>query len=117
MDESIAGRNASFAHRAGDLERFGQARPKIPVIIVTAQIGVRFVFCGLAQIGKFQRIADEKNGCNVRCSFVELYKRTLFSYLTDKNDQMLLKQQQKNMLNNDCYGSFVIFVTCKEIRL
>ena len=29
MDESIAGRNASFAHRAGDLmERFGQARPK-----------------------------------------------------------------------------------------
>ena len=30
---------------------------------------------------------------------------------------MLLKQQQKNMLNDDCYGSFVIFVTCKEIRL
>lgn len=30
---------------------------------------------------------------------------------------MLLKQQQKNMLNNDFYGSFVIFVTCKEIRL
>ena len=29
---------------------------------------------------------------------------------------MLLKQQQKNMLNNDIYGSFVIFVTCKEIR-
>ena len=47
---------------------------------------MRFVFCGLAQIGKFQRIADEKNGCYVRCSFVELYKRTLFSYLTDKNN-------------------------------
>ena len=95
----------------------GRLDQNIPVIIGTAQIGVRFVFCGLAQIGKFQRIADEKNGCNVRCSFVELYKRTLFRYLTDKNNQMLLKQQQKNMLNDDCYGSFVIFVTCKEIRL
>lgn len=95
----------------------GRLDQNIPVIIGTAQIGVRFVFYGLAQIGKFQRIADEKNGCYVRCSFVELYKRTLFRYLTDKNNQMLLKQQQKNMLNDDCYGSFVIFVTCKEIRL
>lgn len=37
----------------------GRLDQNIPVIIGTAQIGVRFVFYGVVQIGKFQRIADE----------------------------------------------------------
>ena len=73
----------------------GRLDQNIPVIIGTAQIGVRFVFYGVVQIGKFQRIADEKNGCNVRCSFVELYKRTLFSYLTDKKRSNAFKKATK----------------------
>ncbi len=57
---AVRGRNTSVAHGDGNLMKsFGKTGPKIPVIIGTAQIGMRFVFYGVVQIGKFQRIADE----------------------------------------------------------
>ncbi len=59
---TVAVRNSPVAHGDGYLmQSFGQARPKVPIIVRAAHIGVRVALYGMIEIGKFERVSKEEN--------------------------------------------------------
>ena len=59
---AVAGRNAPVAHDDGDLvQGLGQRGPEVPVVQSAAQVGAGVAFDGMIQVGKFQRVAQEKH--------------------------------------------------------
>ncbi|MBV6480975.1 MAG: hypothetical protein DIKNOCCD_00684 [bacterium] len=66
MHVPVGGRNASITHGDGNLvECLRQGCPEVPVVSRTAKIGPRIPFDRMIQIGKFQWVTKEKNGCIV----------------------------------------------------
>ena len=43
------------------MQRFGQERPEVPVVVGAAHVGARIAFDGVVQVGEFQRIAQEED--------------------------------------------------------
>lgn len=61
MPEAL--RDAPVGHDDRHLvQRFGQQRPEIPVVIGRAQAGARVALDGVVEIRKTQRVAEEKDG-------------------------------------------------------
>ncbi len=59
---AVAGRNAPVAHDDGDLvQGLGQRGPEVPVVEGAAQVGAGVAFDGMVQVGKLQRVAQEKH--------------------------------------------------------
>ena len=57
-----AARDAALAHDDGDLmQRLGQQRPEIPVVVGAAHAGTRVALDRMVEIGKAQRIAKEED--------------------------------------------------------
>ena len=61
---TVGSRNASVAHRNGNLMKcFGQQCPEIPVIAGTTHVGTRITLHRMVQIRKLQRIAQKEYRC------------------------------------------------------
>ncbi len=58
----ICGRNATVAHHHGDLmQRFGQERPKVPVVLGRTHVGARITLYGMVEVRELQRVAQKED--------------------------------------------------------
>ena len=59
---AIARRDAAIAHDDRDLvQRLGQQRPEVPVVVGAAQVGARVALHGVVEVGELERIAQEEH--------------------------------------------------------
>ena len=57
-----AARDAAIAHDDRDLvQRLGQQRPEVPVVVGAAHAGARIALDGVVEVGELQRIAEEEH--------------------------------------------------------
>src|SRR5438046_8854921 len=62
MHVTKAFRDAAVGHRDGDLvQRFGQQRPEIPVVVRAAQARARVALDRMVEVGEAQRIAEKEH--------------------------------------------------------